>query len=163
MPKQRQLVSPKALASWFVNAADREAGDAPTHLKIQKLVYYAQAWHLANFDRALFDEDVEAWTHGPVTPSLYAKYRGLGFGALPPERKPSIPDALVPFLTAIYENYGQYSAKRLEQLTHEEEPWKVTRGGLPLEARCTNAIDKILIRNFYAARLGKKEITTLQD
>lgn len=151
----------KALAGWFVNAADRSAGEAPTHLKVQKLVYYTQAWYLANFDLPLFDEDMQAWTHGPVVPSVYEKYRGSGFDVLPVEAKPRIPDEIVPFLRAVYEKYGQFTAKRLEQITHEEDPWRITRGGLPLEARCTLPIQKLLIRNYYAARLGKKEIKKL--
>ena len=156
-------VSASALAGWFVNTADRDAGEVPTHLKIQKLVYYTQAWYLANFDEPLFNEDMQAWTHGPVVPSVYEKYRGAGFDALPKEAKPRIPEALVPFLKAIYDQYGQYTAKRLERMTHEELPWKFTRGALPLEARCTKAIDKLMIRNFYAARLGKKELKKLPD
>jgi uncharacterized phage-associated protein len=159
MLKKGERVAAKAIAGWFVNAADRDAGEVTTHLKVQKLVYYTQAWYLANFDRPLFDEDMQAWTHGPVSPSVYEKYRGAGFDALPLEGAPRIPGALVPFLKAVYEKYGQYTAKRLEKLTHEESPWKVTRGNLPIEARCTKPIDKLLIRNFYAARLGKKEIS----
>jgi uncharacterized phage-associated protein len=156
-------VSPKSIASWFINAADREAGEGITHLKVQKLVYYAQAWFLANFDRPLFEEELEAWTHGPVVPSLYQKYRGTGFEALDIEVKPRLPDEIVPFLERVASEYGQYSAKKLEQITHEEDPWRVTRDGLPLEARCKKPIDRLLIRNFYAGRLGKKETQTLSN
>lgn len=54
MLKAREFVSALELSGWFVNAADRDAGEAITHLKVQKLVYYAQAWFLANFDRPIF-------------------------------------------------------------------------------------------------------------
>ena len=87
MLKKNERVSARIIAGWFVNAADRDSGEAPTHLKIQKLVYYTQAWYLANFDTPLFDEDMQAWTHGPVAPSVYEKYRGAGFDVLPREKK----------------------------------------------------------------------------
>ncbi|BCB20295.1 type II toxin-antitoxin system antitoxin SocA domain-containing protein [Bosea sp. ANAM02] len=156
-------VSPTAVATWFVNAADRSAGEVITHLKVQKLVYYADAWFLANFDRALINEHMQAWAHGPVSASVYQKYRGKGFEPLPPERAVALPDALLPFLKAIQNEYGQYTAKRLEQMTHEEAPWHMARGNLPPEARCTQPIDKLLMRNFYAARLGKEAIQQLRN
>ena len=45
--------------------------------------------------------------------------------------------------------YGKYEASYLEELTHQEEPWKITRGNLPLEARCTDEIDRGIMLNFY--------------
>ena len=45
--------------------------------------------------------------------------------------------------------YGKYEASYLEELTHQEETWKITRGNLPLEARCTDEIDRGIMLNFY--------------
>jgi len=163
MTKELKRVTAKTIAGWFINATDRESGEVMTHLKLQKLVYYAQAWYLANFDRPLFAEDMQAWTHGPVTPTVYEKYRHAGFEALPPQPTVRLSNDLDVFLKAIYAEYGKYTAKHLEKMTHDEDPWQITRQGLPLEARCTTPIDKLLIRNFYAERLGKKEITQLSD
>lgn len=155
------FVSPSAVAKWFINHADRDAGEAMTHLKVQKLVYYAEAWFLANFDRSLTNEDFEAWAHGPVSPKVYSKYRDNGWEALPPERAQTLPENVGDYLTAVYNEYGQFSAKRLEALTHSEEPWKVTRGNLPPEARCNESIDRLLMRNYYAEKIGKKAIKRL--
>lgn len=159
-----KYVSPKRVGDWFLSHADRESGEAITHLKLQKLIYYAQAWYLANFDRPLFKEDMQAWAHGPVSPSVYGFYRNMGWEALPPNPSAQqIKGDLNNFLAAVYDHYGIYSAKKLERMTHDERPWKSARGNLPAEARCTNPIDKLDIRNFYAKRLGKKEIKTLLD
>ncbi|MBB5534150.1 Panacea domain-containing protein [Rhizobium giardinii] len=163
MLKKGAYVSPLALATWFINHADRDAGEAVTHLKLQKLIYYAEAWFLANFDQSLTNEKFQAWAHGPVSPTVYAKYRDSGWDALSPEKPKPIPENLVGFLSEVYEQYGQLGAKKLEALTHKEDPWKVTRGGLPPEAKCTEPIDRLLMRNFYAERIGKKRIKTLQD
>jgi uncharacterized phage-associated protein len=154
-------VSSPLIANWFVNRADREAGDAITHLKVQKLVYYAEAWFLANFDRSLIDEDLQAWAHGPVSPLVYNKYRDRGWDALPAERARALPPGLPDFLSAIYDEYGQFTAKRLEALTHKELPWRAARGDLPPEAKCTTPIDRLLMRNFYGAKIGRKEAKKL--
>ena len=53
-------------------------GDLITNLKLQKLLYYAQAWHLAHFGSPLFSDDIEAWQYGPVIKSIYQKYSKFG-------------------------------------------------------------------------------------
>lgn len=156
-------ISPKIIARWFVNHADRDAGEAVTHLKLQKLVYYAEAWFLANFDRPLTTGDYEAWAHGPVIKGLYAKYRPYGWEALPPEAGENPSENVEDFLMAVFDEYGQFSAKRLERMTHEETPWKSARQSLPPEAASNVIIPKIEIRNFYAGRLGKEEISSLPN
>ncbi len=157
-----EKTTPKPVASWFVNNIDREAGEAITHLKLQKLVYYAEAWYLAFCDKPLFEEAPQAWTHGPVYPSLFQKYRENSWDSLPIERHARrVPDDLAGFLQSVFNSYGQFGAKRLEELTHEETPWKETRGNLPLEARCTTPMNKLTIRNYYAEKIGKEEIQNL--
>lgn len=47
-----------------------------TVMKLQKLVYDCQAWHLAWEGRALFPEAIRAWASGPVRPALYELYQG---------------------------------------------------------------------------------------
>jgi uncharacterized phage-associated protein len=158
-----KTVGVKDLARWFINHADRESGESITPLKLQKLIYYADAWFLANFDRPLIKEEFEAWAHGPAVRSIYAKYRGYQWNSLPSEEGRLPKEELQGFLEAVYEEYGQYSAKKLEQMTHEEDPWLRARGNLPPEAASKNVISKLEIRNFYAKRLGKKEIKYLRD
>ena len=153
--------SPKNIARWFVNRADRSAGDVMTHLKVQKLVYYADAWHLAYFDRPLIAEDFQAWAHGPVVRALYNKYKGQSWDPLPVEKGP-MPEAQ-DLLEAIYQSYGEFTAKKLEAMTHHELPWQEARGNLPPEAKSDAVISKLTMRNFYAQRIEKEAITQLPD
>ena len=44
--------------------------------KLQKLVYYSQAWSLVWDGTPLFEEEIQAWIGGPVCPDLYSKHRG---------------------------------------------------------------------------------------
>jgi len=46
-------------------------------MKLQKLMYYAQAWNLVWEEEALFPNDFQAWANGPVLPTLYARHRGM--------------------------------------------------------------------------------------
>ncbi|HEU0080276.1 MAG TPA: type II toxin-antitoxin system antitoxin SocA domain-containing protein, partial [Longimicrobiaceae bacterium] len=63
------------VAAWFLNEVDRKSGDSITNLKLQKLVYYAQAWAVTLLGRPLFEEKVEAWAHGPVGDVVYQAYK----------------------------------------------------------------------------------------
>ncbi|MBF0176496.1 MAG: SocA family protein [Magnetococcales bacterium] len=130
------------VANYFLSLADEEAGDLISNMKLQKLVYYAQGFHLAMFDKPLFAEPVAAWTHGPVIPLLYQKFKEFGSGPIPrPERvlADRFPKELCDFLNEVYNEYGQYDAWKLRNLTHEEPPWRETYnrepgGCIPLDA-----------------------------
>lgn len=142
------------VGEWMLARVDRESGDAITHLKLQKLVYYAQAWHLAHFDKPIFDEDLKAWTHGPVAPSIWHKYKEHGWAALPEcSNAPSFPTDTQALISAVYDAYSRFSAKQLEEMTHEELPWREARGVLPLEAKCDIPISKRTMAEFYRKRI----------
>lgn len=101
-------------------------GEGITNLKLQKLVYYAQGFHLAIFDAPLFYENIEAWTHGPVSPDLYVKYKGAGRGLLSVDDDfdPSVlTDDEKGLIDEVYDVFGQFSAWKLRNMTHEEMPW----------------------------------------
>lgn len=142
------------VAKWFLLRVDREAGEAMTHLKLQKLVYYAQAWFLANHNKPLFDEEIQAWPHGPVCIAVWHEYKGAGWDALSaPKKAPVFKKAIESFLQKVWITYGEDNAKSLERQTHAEDPWKDARGSLAPEARCTVEITKRSMRDYYRARL----------
>ena len=115
------------VANYFLTLNDPEAGDSLSNLKLQKLCYYAQGFHLALYGLPLFSENIEAWQHGPVIESLYHIYKGYGSGAIPlPENVDlSIYSKNVrELLDEVYKVFGQFSAWKLRSLTHEETPWR---------------------------------------
>ncbi len=154
-------IGAKTVARWFVNNADRDAGEAMTQLKLQKLVYYADAWFLANFNKPLIKEDFEAWAHGPVVRALYVKYRSHGWDALAPESGINVPKEVEDYLEAVFDQYGQYGAKKLEKMTHSETPWMEARGDLPPEAASSTKISKLSMRNYYGSKIEKEPIQAL--
>src|SRR5260364_15608 len=121
--KEAAMVSVFDVANYFLTLVEEEVGDALSNLKLQKLVYYAQGFHLALFSRPLFENAIEAWTHGPVIPGLYHAYKQYGAGALP---RPVDFDLDIfdretcELLDEVYQVYGQYSAWMLRDITHQE-------------------------------------------
>lgn len=147
----RQTYTPLQIANWFLANIGREAGDLITHLKLQKLVYYAQAWSLAARGKPLFDEDIQAWAHGPVVPSLFRAFRGYGMDPIPaPASVPCLDPETVELLGEVLDVYGEHSAKKLEQLTHRERPWRDARGDLSPEARSDAVITQAAMQSYYS-------------
>ena len=117
------------VAKYFLSLCnDEESGDLISNLKIQKLVYYAQGFSLAINNKPLFKEKIQAWTHGPVVPQLYNKYKDYGSGALPTTNLDidfdKFSDENKELLDDVYDVYGQFSAWKLRNMTLEEAPWK---------------------------------------
>lgn len=88
--------------------------------QLQKLVFYAQAWSLAWTGRPLFDDEIQAWKLGPVTPAVWQmkNYRDLGHASsdLTADERAII--------DAVYAHYGRMGGVALSALTHAEAPWK---------------------------------------
>lgn len=135
------------IANYFLSLQDEEVGDFISNLKLQKLLYYAQGFHLAETGRPLFDDPIAAWQHGPVVADVYHTFKEFGGNALPMLGDiRGIDPTTAQFLDEIYRVYGQFSAWKLSHMTHEEPPWKEARAG-----------DKIIshksLRDFFATRL----------
>lgn len=125
------------VAAFFVRMDNlKDIEDGITNLKIQKLLYYAQGYHLAYFKKPLFDNTIEAWRYGPVVPEVYHKLSGFNRNPVDIETLEKmenndsigiLPDSKTKdLLVAVFEQLGQYSAWKLMDMTHEESPWKTT-------------------------------------
>lgn len=120
-------------------------------MKLQKLVYYCQAWSLVWDDQRLFVEPIEAWSNGPVIPKLYERHRGL-FEVSPkdvggdPKR---LGEEDIETIDAVLDYYGPWNAQQLSDRTHAEEPWKRAREGVPSGKRATNLITLESMGEYY--------------
>lgn len=137
------------VANYFLAQIDEEDGDLISNLKLQKLMYYAQGLHLAVHNKPLFPEKVMAWQHGPVVSELYRAFKDYGTGPLP---KPQDVDFSVydeetrSLLDEVYSVYGQFSAWKLANMTHEEEPWREA-------VKCNEEISLESLKTFFEAQL----------
>ena len=116
----------KEVSEYFLKLSQPEVGDYISNLKLQKLLYYAQGYHLALFNDLLFNEEIKSWQYGPVVESIYHEYKDNGAAAIPvPDRiqEGNISDEQKELLAEVYEIMGQFSALRLMHMTHQESPW----------------------------------------
>lgn len=145
------LVSPASVSD-FLHAECRERGELLTNLKLQKLLYYAQAWHLALRDAELFAENFEAWVHGPVLPSQYHRFKKFVWTPITDHiEKPKLSDEVSGHLIEIVDVFGTETAIALELMTHREKPWQEARGDLAPDAPSSAVIKKGAMQEYYRA------------
>lgn len=123
-----------------------------TAMKLQKLLYYSQAWSLVWDEAPLFSERIEAWANGPVVRDIYERHRGEFFVSewptgdatrLSKKQKDTV-DAVVKF-------YGDKTAQYLSDLTHAEAPWSGARAGLPPGEPSNAEITHAALAEYYGS------------
>ena len=124
--------------------------------KLQKLVYYCQAWALVWDERPLFDSKIEAWANGPVCRELFERHQGMY--AVGPStdiwaraRTDTLTRDEQDTIDAVLRDYGGMPGYELRELTHLEEPWKEARKGIPLMEPCSNEITRSSMRKYYGS------------
>jgi uncharacterized phage-associated protein len=117
------------IANKVVANTDINQGETISNLKLQKMLYYLQGFFIAVFDKKLFEESIEAWQYGPVVREAYFHYKDFGQTAIVLDEDIEIIE-LLPQENELFEEvmqeYGQFSAIKLMNMTHEELPWKKT-------------------------------------
>ena len=123
-----------------------------TAMKLQKLVYYCQAWSLVWDEKPLFQEKIEAWANGPVVRKLFEAHRGQ---FVVEKFRSGNPDKLneteKETIDAVLDYYRDKSSQWLSDLTHNEEPWKRTRGGLHEDERGHREITHDNMEEYYSS------------
>lgn len=122
-------------------------------MKLQKLIYYCQAWSLVWDERPLFREKIKAWANGPVVPELYHEHKGRfnvdaqhingGLAALDSKARETI-DAVMKF-------YGDKTGQWLSEVTHHEQPWLDARRGLKPGERGSSEITHAAMSEYYGS------------
>lgn len=130
----------------------RERGEILTPLKLQKLMFYADAWHMALHGTEITDERFQAWVHGPVALSQYHRFKEFKWRPITASiERPIISEALTNHLDEIIDVFGSETAVALEMMTHQEKPWRDARGNIPDDEPCHNYISKEVTREFYGS------------
>ncbi|MDC8001518.1 DUF4065 domain-containing protein [Aequorivita todarodis] len=158
----------------FIILYCQNKGVSISPLKLQKLLYYVQVWHIIKFDKYTFFEELpEAWVNGPVYRTVYNTFKdkffrndnfkyGYDEEKLSKELSKHLDKLdLTPdqqkLLFAVLDSYGVMSDEKLVFLTHREDPWNEAREGLSPIARSTNKITVDSIYNYYTKRLKKND------
>jgi uncharacterized phage-associated protein len=126
-------------------------GELPA-MKLQKLVYYSQAWSLVWDDAPLFPEIIEAWANGPVTPDLYNQHRGLfTVSSIASDNPTPLTPTQQETIDKVLEFYGDKSSQWLSDLTHQEDPWINARKGLATGQRGNKEITPAAMAEYYSS------------
>ena len=130
------------------------AGLVPTTpMHVIKLTYLAHGWELGWSSRPLIYEPVEAWSYGPVIPSLYHRYKAFGadpISVVVHDRSEFFDSVQRETIEFVVDGYREYSALQLSDLTHEEgSPWAITMRNHGVGA----IIPDDLIQEYYEAQI----------
>lgn len=145
------MVTANDVVKFFAISAEKPS--EMTNMKANKLAYYAQAWALARLNHPLFTEDIEAWEHGPVIPSVYHKYQEYGKGPIPIPQDTGFLNKFseeeCQLLMDVAREYGCLSAWKLRTDSHSQgEPWRQVYD----PAVKHTVISKDLIRECFEAK-----------
>lgn len=128
---KKRLYSATDVARYFIYLAsqafvgDNKEREGITNLKLQKILYFAQAYYLAKFNKPLFNNHIEAWEYGPVVPDVYRKFKNYGSRPIfSKEDESSVSEKDKEILKEVWETFGGYSASRLVDIAHAHTPWK---------------------------------------
>ncbi len=137
-----------------------------SHLKLQKLLFYSQAYHLAYFDAPLIEDDFEAWVHGPVSRKVFSSLNGksnlhteIKYAVEPGKAAPdaSLENMLTKeqhqLLEETLSELSGFTGMELENLTHSEAPWQLARKGVGPADPCNKLIPKEQMQEFYKNQL----------
>lgn len=129
----------------------RENGPMTT-MKLQKLVYYSQAWSLVWDEEKLFSEEIQAWANGPVVPELFSAHKGLfKVDSIPGGDPSKLDDKQIETVRGVLGYYGDKQSQWLSDLTHMEEPWKKARKGCPDGASSCTVISLADMAEYYGS------------
>ena len=135
-----------------------------SHLKLQKLLFYCEAYHLAYFESELLNQQFEAWVHGPVCRDVFnnLKDKSLIYADISFDNCYNPKHKLEGLLTTnqmevvndVLEELSEWTALELENATHSETPWINARKGHAASERCVAQISKDEMRSFYQQELN---------
>ena len=131
-----------------------------TSMKLQKLVYYSQAWNLVWDESELFEERIEAWANGAVVRDLYNLHKGkfkVNKESFTEGNSNALTDSEKENIDKVLDFYGDYTAQQLSDINHQEDPWINARGDLPAMAICNNEITRDAIFEYHSGIWNEPE------
>ena len=150
------MASALFVSGCLLNLADTEEPEADSlnPMRLQKLLYYAQGWSLAERGRPLFPEAIQAWAYGPVVPEVYHRFKHYKAQSIAPGdvKTWTMAPAEELIVRRVWEAYKPFSAIQLFKMTHREAPWREARAGLSEGAHGSNVITKESMRRFFSER-----------
>lgn len=123
-------------------------------MKLQKLMYYAQAWSMVWEEEPLFDDEFEAWANGPILPDLYNRLGGnfkINSDFFPEGNPDNLTEIQKENIGKVLEFYGEKTSQWLTTLVHQEDPWLKARGDIPICTPSSKVISKGAMHEYYSS------------
>jgi uncharacterized phage-associated protein len=144
-----KMATAHQVAEYFLTLVNEKLDERLSPLKLQKLLYYAQGFHLAIHNKPLFADRIEAWEHGPVVSTVYHIYKRWGARGIPIPKDVDysiFSNNEISLLKEVYDVFGQFSAWKLRNMTHAEPPWDLAFKG---NATITNTS----LKNYFKTQI----------
>lgn len=149
----KKIYDALTIAKWIINKIH------PEPLKLQKLLYLAQGYSYAFYDSPLFYDEIEGWVHGPVVRDIYNMFKDYQYNSIDIDYEiEEIDQETEDVLNYVINNFSKYDAKYLEQLSHQQEPWILSRDGLDPDERSDKTISKESIANYFINEVFQPEL-----
>lgn len=155
MNNRKNILSAHVIADYFLLRTQEGDVDVMTTVKIQKLLYYAQAWCLAERGAPLFEEKIEAWARGPVCKEIYDRFKTKAIhGIIDVSETTTVPleelqDEDINLLDKVWDRYSGLSSNQLVLLTHQEKPWQDAYGETPMGKKCDEVIPQEAMKSYF--------------
>lgn len=156
MARSNSIGKADLVADYLLAYSSPASGDVMTNLKLQKLVYLAQGWHLGFYGKPIFEEEIQAWAHGPVCVHLYQRFKRYSWQAIPPMKAMTganpveeLGETELHVIDETWRVYGQWSARQLEDKTHSHDPWKQAYSDRPQGSQCDEVITHESMQNYF--------------
>lgn len=140
-----------------------------TPLALQKILYYIQGVYMALFDMPLFPENCCAWQHGPVYEKVYSLFRDFKYDPIDDNRfvllagkTKELSETEKTVINLVIKTFGRYSGKVLENITHNEKPWREARKGYGMNERSNIIIPKEHIESYFKEISEKYRVDSIE-
>lgn len=130
------------VSRYIINYSNKK-GYGISNLKLQKVLYFVQAYYLVEKNGCCFEEKIEAWNFGPVIPVVYREFKHCGGCNIPRItyyfQRINVGDSFHIGVAKYSENvlrrsdrtiigkivdaFSRYSATSLVKITHSQQPW----------------------------------------
>lgn len=129
-----------------------------TPLALQKILYFVQGLYFSKYETPLFDDNCQAWVHGPVYAEIYDMFSSFRYDPIDDPRfellkgkAKKLDEKEREVIDLVVNTFGMYGGKVLERITHKENPWIDAREGYSENESSQEEISKEAIKNYFVS------------